>query len=105
MLAALIECEAGSTDYEGMLAVGSVVMNRVHHRSYPNTIQGVIYQPGQFSPVPKKLDKVLNRGVKLSCVQAARDAISGKNNVGSCLSFRSASTGHAGTVIGGNVFF
>lgn len=106
LLAALIECEAGSTDYEGMLAVGSVVINRKNHRSYPDTIHGVIYQSGQFAPVRTgKLDKVLERGAKLSCFQAARDAISGKNNVGSCLNFRSADTGHAGTVIGGNVFF
>lgn len=106
LLAALIECEAGSTHYEGMLAVGSVVINRRNHRSYPNTIRGVIYQSGQFSPVKSgKLDKVLKRGIKLSCRQAAYDAISGKNNVGSCLNFRAASTGHSGIIIGGNVFF
>lgn len=106
LFAALIECEAGSTDYNGMLAVASVVMNRVHHRYYPDTITGVIYQSGQFSPVASgKLDKVLKRGVKSSCVQVAKDAISGKNNVGNCLSFRAASTGHSGIVIGGNVFF
>ena len=106
LFAALIECEAGSTDYNGMLAVASVVMNRVHHRYYPDTITGVIYQSGQFSPVASgKLDKVLKRGVKSSCVQVAKDAISGKNNVGDCLSFRAASTGHSGIVIGGNVFF
>lgn len=60
IFAALIECEAGSTDYDGMLAVASVVMNRVNHRYYPDTITGVIYQSGQFSPVASgKLDKVL----------------------------------------------
>lgn len=106
LFAALIECEAGSTDYDGMLAVASVVMNRVHHRYYPDTITGVIYQSGQFSPVSSgKLDKVLKRGVKSSCVQVAKDAIAGKNNVGDCLNFRAASTGHSGIVIGGNVFF
>lgn len=106
LFAALIECEAGSTHYEGMLAVASVVMNRVHHRYYPDTITGVIYQSGQFSPVASgKLDKVLKRGVKSSCVQAAKDAIAGKNNIGSCLNFRAAWTGHSGIEIGGNVFF
>ena len=66
LFAALIECEAGSTHYEGMLAVASVVMNRVNHRYYPDTITGVIYQSGQFSPVASgKLDKVLKRGVKI----------------------------------------
>ena len=106
LFAALIECEAGSTHYEGMLAVASVVMNRVNHRYYPDTITGVIYQSGQFSPVASgKLDKVLKRGVKSSCVEVAKDAIAGKNNIGSCLNFRAAWTGHSGIVIGGNVFF
>ena len=106
LFAALIECEAGSTDYEGMLAVASVVVNRMNHSSYPNTLRGVIYQSGQFPPAHNgKVDKILARGVKDSCVQVANDALAGKNNVGSCLSFRAASSGHAGTIIGDNVFF
>ena len=51
MLAAIIYCEAGSEGYDGQLAVGAVVMNRVRSSSYPNSIMGVIYQSGQFSPV------------------------------------------------------
>ena len=106
LFAALIECEAGSTNYEGMLAVASVVVNRMKHSSYPDTLRGVIYQAGQFTPAHNgKLDRVLNRGVKSSCVAAANDALAGKNNVGNCLSFRSAGSGHTGTIIGGNVFF
>ncbi len=106
LFAALIECEAGSTDYEGMLAVASVVMNRVKNRYYPDTIRGVIFQSGQFTPVASgKVEKVLSRGVKSSCVQVANDALAGKNNVGDCLNFRSASTGRPGMLIGGNVFF
>ena len=106
LFAALIECEAGSTDYEGMLAVASVVVNRMNSSYYPDTLRGVIYQSGQFPPAHNGLvDKKLKRGVKDSCLQAAKDALAGKNNVGDCLSFRAASTGHAGTVIGDNVFF
>lgn len=106
LLAALIECEAGYSNYAGMLAVGSVVVNRMKHHKFPNTLYGVVYHPGQFPPAHDgKVDRVLKRGVKSSCVQAATDALNGKNNVGSCLYFRSASSGHAGTVIGGNVFF
>lgn len=106
LFAALIECEAGSTDYEGMLAVASVVVNRMNHSSYPDTIRGVIYQAGQFPPAHDgKVDHVLKRGVKSSCVQAATDALAGKNNVGDCLNFRSANSGHVGTIIGNNVFF
>ena len=51
MLAALIQCEAGGESYEGKLAVGSVVMNRVDSSYFPDTVVGVIYQSGQFSPV------------------------------------------------------
>ena len=106
LFAALIECEAGSTSYEGMLAVASVVVNRMNHSRYPNTLRGVIYQSGQFPPAHNGLvDKKLARGVKASCLQVAQDALAGKNNVGECLSFRAASSGHAGTIIGDNVFF
>ena len=106
LFAALIECEAGSTDYEGMLAVASVVVNRMKHPNYPDTLRGVIYQAGQFTPAHNgSIDRVLERGVKDACVQVANDALAGKNNVGDCLSFRSASSGYAGTIIGSNVFF
>lgn len=106
LFAALIECEAGSSNYEGMLAVASVVVNRMKHSRYPNTLRGVIFQSGQFPPAHNgKVDRVLKRGVKSSCLQAAQDALNGKNNVGSCLSFRAASSGHVGTIIGDNVFF
>ena len=106
LFAALIECEAGSTNYDGMLAVASVVVNRMNSSYYPNTLRGVIYQSGQFPPAHNGLvDAKLKRGIKSSCLQAAQDALAGKNNVGNCLSFRAASSGHAGTVIGDNVFF
>ncbi len=106
LFAGLIECEAGSTDYDGMLAVASVVVNRMKSSAYPDTLRGVIYQSGQFPPAHNGfLDRVIARGVKDSCLQVARDALAGKNNVGDCLSFRAASSGHDGTVIGDNVFF
>lgn len=106
LLAALLECEAGSTNYEALLAVGSVVVNRMKNRYYPDTVYGVIYQDGQFTPAGNgKVEKVLKRGVKDLCVQAATDALNGKNNVGDCLYFRAASSGRPGLVIGDNVFF
>ncbi len=106
LFAALIECEAGSSNYEGMLAVASVVVNRMKHSNYPDTLRGVIFQSGQFPPAHNgKVDKILERGVKDSCLKAAQDALNGKNNVGDCLSFRAASSGHVGTIIGDNVFF
>lgn len=49
MLARLISAEARGEPYSGQVAVGAVVMNRVEHPSFPNTMSGVIYQKGAFS--------------------------------------------------------
>ena len=63
LLAALIQCEAGGECYEGQVAVGAVVMNRVADPRFPETIAEVIYQPGQFTPVKHgKVDRVLASG-------------------------------------------
>lgn len=106
LLAAIIECEAGSSNYEALLAVGAVVVNRMKHRNYPDTVYGVIYQPNQFPPATNgKMDKILERGTKELCETAARDALNGKTNVEDCISFRAASSGRPGTIIGSNVFF
>ncbi len=105
MLAALVECEAGGESYEGQWAVASVVVNRVRSGSFPNTISGVIYQGGQFSPVASgRFAMVLSRGAAGSCTQAAQAAISGSTNV-NCLYFCRASSGVQGTVIGNHVFY
>lgn len=108
LFAAILECEAGSTNYDGLLAVATVIMNRKESPKYPNTITGVIYQKGQFSPTwSGKLDKVLHRGAKPLCYTVAKDALNGKRHsaVKNCYQFRASWTGHSGTVIGGNVFF
>ena len=106
IFAGLLECEAGYQDYEGLLAVGSVVVNRMNSRYYPDTLRGVIFQSGQFPPATNgKLERILERGVKDLCLTAAQDALNGKNNVGDCLQFRSKHSGHDGIVIGSNVFF
>lgn len=105
MLAALVECEAGGESYEGQLAVASVVVNRVKSGSFPNTISGVIYQGGQFSPVASgRFAMVLARGASGSCAQAAQAALSGGTNVGS-LYFCRADSGVSGNVIGNHVFY
>lgn len=108
LFAAILECEAGGGGYDGLLAVATVIMNRVESPRYPNTLKGVIYQSGQFSPTWNgSLSKVLNRGPSSICYQVARDALNGKRlaSVSGCYQFRAASTGHSGTVVGGNVFF
>lgn len=108
LFAAILECEAGGSGYDGLLAVATVIMNRVESPRYPNTIKGVIYQSGQFSPTWNgSLNKVLSRGPSSICYQVARDALAGKRlaSVSGCYQFRAASSGHSGTVVGGNVFF
>lgn len=105
MLAAIVECEAGGESYEGQLAVASVVVNRVKSGSFPNTISGVIYQSGQFSPVASgRFAVVLAQGAGSSCTQAASAALSGNTNV-NFLYFCRASSGVEGTVIGNHVFY
>ena len=106
LMAALIQCEAGSEPYEGKLAVGAVVMNRVKSGAYPNTISGVIYASGQFTPaVNGKVAKVYNNGnIKDSCYQAAQEAMAGVSNVGDATHFRVAGN-HDGILIGHQVFW
>ncbi len=106
LLGALIQCEAGSGSYEGMVAVGAVVMNRVRSGGYPGSISGVIYQGGQFPPALNgSVANVMASGVRGACLQAAQEAIGGRDNTNGALSFRSAASGASGTVIGANVFF
>lgn len=90
MLAALIECEAGGESYTGMVAVGAVVVNRVNSGSFPNSISGVIYQSGQFTPVATgTFQSVLARGARSDCYAAAQAALAGESPVGGCLYFNS----------------
>ncbi len=106
LLAALIQCEAGNECYEGQVAVGAVVMNRVRSGAYPGSIYGVIYDPYQFSPAGSgQVAAVAANGPKASCIQAAQEALNGMDNTGGKLSFRRASSGRAGVVIGNHVFF
>jgi SH3-like domain-containing protein len=106
LLAALIQCEAGNQPYEGKLAVGAVVMNRVKSGAYPSSIYGVIYASGQFTPALNgHVAGVYNSGrINDSCVQAAQAAINGETTVGSALHFRRVN-GREGIVIGAHVFW
>ena len=82
MLAALIECEAGGESYTGMVAVGAVVVNRVNSGSFPNSVSGVIYQGGQFTPVATgTFQSVLSRGARSDCYAAAQAALSGESRL------------------------
>lgn len=106
LLAALIQCEAGNECYEGQVAVGAVVVNRMRSGGYPGSISGVIYQGGQFTPAGSgKVAAVAAAGPKGSCMQAAAAALSGVDNTGGALCFRPVSSGRGGVVIGNHVFF
>lgn len=107
LLANLIYCEAGGEPYEGKLAVGSVVINRVLSSKFPDTVLGVIYQKKQFSPVASgRLDLALTvNKANADCYRAADEAMSGMTNVGNCVFFRTPIPGLTGISIGGHVFY
>ena len=106
LLAALIQCEAGEEPYEGQVAVGAVVMNRVRSGAYPNTVKGVIYASGQFTPAGSgQVGRVVASGkIKASCLQAAQEAMAGSTPVGIATHFRRAGS-REGIVIGHHVFW
>jgi hypothetical protein len=106
LLAAIIECEAGSQNLQCMTAVGAVVLNRVRSSSFENTIRGVIYQRGQFGPASSgRLATRLANGVSENARKAARAALNGSDPTGGKLFFIETSTGHSGVVIGPLVFY
>ena len=104
LMAAIIYCEAGNQSYEGMVAVGAVVMNRVNSSSFPNTISEVIYQSGQFTPASSgSLASALANGVPSTCYDAASAAMAGENPVGNALYFNAGSG--SGMQIGDHQFY
>lgn len=108
LLANLIYCEAGGESYSGQVAVGSVVINRVLSCVYPDTIVGVIYQSGQFSPVASgRLALALGENrATASCYQAADEVMSGTTNVSNCVYFRTPVDGVTPRyTIGGHIFY
>ena len=105
LLGALIYCEAGNQSYEGMVGVGAVVMNRVKNPAYPETIHGVIYSSGQFTPAMSgKVARVYEGNIPDACMQAAQAAINGETTVGGATYFRRAGR-HDGYVLGDHVFW
>lgn len=106
LLGALIQAESGNQPYDGKLAVGAVVLNRVKSPRYPNSIREVIYAPGQFGPASNgSLETILANGVKDDCMQAAREALEGATTVGDAKNFHRAGNDESGIVIGAHVFY
>lgn len=90
LMASIINCEAGIEPYQGKLAVGIVVMNRVKSSNFPGTIKKVIYQPGQFSPVRNgalrtrlaQYDAGKTKSAQWqSCIKAAKKVLSGQKTI------------------------
>ncbi len=106
LLATIIYCEARGEDYDGKVAVGAVVLNRVRSTRFPNSISEVIYSPGQFSPVLSgNFDTVLaSKGANEECYQAAQEALDGATTVGTYLYFRRAGS-KKGYILGNHVFY
>lgn len=89
MLARIISAEARGEPYVGQVAVGAVIMNRVKHPSFPNTLAGVIYQPGAFTAI---VDGQINEPVSASAYRAATDAMNGWDPSSGCIYYFNPST-------------
>ena len=96
LLASIIFCEAGNQSFTGQVAVGAVVLNRMANEAYPDTMEEVIYQPGQFCPAGSGwLDRVRSTdGYTESAMQAAEAALAGENPIGNCLYFDQGGYGY-----------
>lgn len=82
LLARIISAEARGEPYSGQVAVGAVILNRVDHPSFPNTLAGVIYQKGAFTAVS---DGQINMAATQSARQAAREALAGSDPTGGAI--------------------
>lgn len=89
LLARVISAEARGEPYSGQVAVGAVILNRVEHPSFPNTISGVVYQPDAFTCMK---DGQFNEAVQDSCYNAARDAINGMDPSNGCIYYYNPET-------------
>lgn len=89
LLARLISAEARGEPYTGQVAVGAVVLNRIDHPSFPNTMSGVIYQKGAFSCLN---DGQWNKPIADSAYKAARDALNGWDPSGGAIYYFNPST-------------
>lgn len=109
LLAKVIAAEARGESYIGQVAVGAVILNRVQHSSFPDTMAGVVYQPGAFSCV---YDSNWTTEPNASSKKAAQDAINGWDPSGGAIYYYNPAktsnkwmrTRPVITTIGGHVF-
>lgn len=91
LLARIVHAESKGEPYLGQVAVAAVILNRVDSPDFPNTLAGVIYQPGAFEPVS---NGTINQAVpnNASARKAAREALNGYDPTGGCLYFFNPNT-------------
>lgn len=89
LLARLISAEARGEPYIGQVAVGAVVLNRIDHPSFPNSLSGVIYQSGAFSCLD---DGQFDQPISDSAYRAAREALSGADPTGGAIYYFNPAT-------------
>ncbi len=82
LLARIISAEARGEPYTGQVAVGAVILNRIKHPSFPDTLSGVIYQGGAFTAI---VDGQFNQPISDSAYNAARDALNGWDPTGGAI--------------------
>lgn len=91
LLARAINGEARGEPYEGQVAVGAVILNRVKSSKFPNTIAGVIYEPGAFTAVSDgQINVAISEGSTV--VKAARDALNGWDPSGGAIYYFNPAT-------------
>ena len=91
LMARAINGEARGEPYEGQVAVGAVILNRVKSSQFPNTIAGVIYQPGAFTAVADgQINKPIDEGSTV--YKAAQDAMNGWDPTGGCIYYFNPAT-------------
>ncbi|MEE1197887.1 MAG: spore cortex-lytic enzyme [Acutalibacteraceae bacterium] len=89
LLARIISAEARGESYAGQVAVGAVILNRIEHPSFPDSISGVVYQPGAFSCL---YDGQFDEPVADSAYSAARDALNGWDPSGGAIYYYNPKT-------------
>ena len=89
LLARIISAEARGEPYSGQVAVGAVVLNRVKHPSFPNTLSGVVYQSGAFTCLQ---DGQFYANVSDTAYKAARDALNGWDPSGGAIYYFNPAT-------------
>lgn len=89
LLARLINGEARGEPYEGQVAVGAVILNRVRNPKFPSTIAGVVYQPGAFTAI---VDGQVHAEMQPNSIKAAKDALNGWDPSGGAIYYFNPST-------------